>query len=295
MSDNGNVTVVTSNISPILGNATPEVVDVGSLPNDGSGDPIRVAFEKINNNFSNLFALAANASPSVEFVDVTAIPEEPKNVVNIGQVVFNNYNNTSINSAPVEEIVYTPTIPTLNIPSGPYGNQEYINVGATANDGTGDPLRVAFGKINNNFSNLFFTSTNTTTSYTVGLSDQIIFETPVNQFTQGEFQIRSTNDQGPESQDIFLSAQIKNSGLGVRWTGYATTFEGNAITRYDMDVVGSNVVIYAKPIANTVMIHFIASTVTWQGSTLPGLPIGLNGYVDSVLGTEDGLILTTEN
>jgi hypothetical protein len=187
------------------------------------------------------------------------------------------------------------SLPTLTVPPGPYGNQEYINVGATANDGSGDPLRVAFEKVNNNFSELFFTSTTTTTSYTVGLGDQIIFESPANVFTQGEFQIRSTNDQGPQSQDIFLSAQIKNNGLGVRWTGYATTFEGNAITRYDMDVVGGNVVIYAKPIANTVMVHFIASTITWQGSTLPGLPIGLNGYVDSELGTENGLDIVTEN
>jgi hypothetical protein len=34
--------------------------------------------------------------------------------------------------------------------------QEFINIGATPNDGNGDPLRVAFGKINNNFSNLSF-------------------------------------------------------------------------------------------------------------------------------------------
>lgn len=181
------------------------------------------------------------------------------------------------------------------IPPGPYGNQEYINIGTTANDGQGDPLRVAFAKINNNFSNLFFTSTNTTTSYSVGLGDQIIFETPAGQFTQGEFQIRSSNTSGSESQDIFLSAQILNNGTGVRWTGYATTFQGNAITSYDMDVVGSNVVVYAKPIANTTILHFIASSVTWQGSTVPGVPLGLNGYVDSVMGTENGFELTTES
>ena len=37
---------------------------------------------------------------------------------------------------------------------------EIINVGATANDGTGDPLRVAFEKVNNNFTNLWSTGFN---------------------------------------------------------------------------------------------------------------------------------------
>lgn len=33
--------------------------------------------------------------------------------------------------------------------------QQVINIGATANDGTGDPIRVAFTKCNNNFSELY--------------------------------------------------------------------------------------------------------------------------------------------
>ena len=33
--------------------------------------------------------------------------------------------------------------------------QQVINVGAAANDGTGDPLRQAFNKINSNFSELY--------------------------------------------------------------------------------------------------------------------------------------------
>jgi hypothetical protein len=35
--------------------------------------------------------------------------------------------------------------------------QQVINVGATANDGTGDPLRTSFQKINENFSELYAT------------------------------------------------------------------------------------------------------------------------------------------
>ena len=32
-----------------------EIINIGTLPNDGSGDPLRVAFQKINNNFTQLF------------------------------------------------------------------------------------------------------------------------------------------------------------------------------------------------------------------------------------------------
>ena len=37
--------------------------------------------------------------------------------------------------------------------------QQLINVGTTANDGAGDPLRTAFIKANNNFSQLFEAAT----------------------------------------------------------------------------------------------------------------------------------------
>ena len=31
---------------------TQEIINVGAQPNDGEGDPLRTAFEKVNNNFS---------------------------------------------------------------------------------------------------------------------------------------------------------------------------------------------------------------------------------------------------
>jgi hypothetical protein len=39
----------------------------------------------------------------------------------------------------------------LFIPFGVFGQTEVVNVGASANDGTGDPLRSAFIKVNTNF------------------------------------------------------------------------------------------------------------------------------------------------
>ena len=35
--------------------------------------------------------------------------------------------------------------------------KQAINIGSTANDGTGDPLRTAFDKVNDNFDELYMT------------------------------------------------------------------------------------------------------------------------------------------
>ena len=42
--------------------ATQQIINIGALPNDGQGDPLRTAFEKINNNFSSLFNTFTNTS-----------------------------------------------------------------------------------------------------------------------------------------------------------------------------------------------------------------------------------------
>ena len=40
--------------------------------------------------------------------------------------------------------------------------KQTVNLGSSANDGTGDPLRTAFDKINDNFDELYLYSTATT-------------------------------------------------------------------------------------------------------------------------------------
>lgn len=50
--------------------------------------------------------------------------------------------------------------------------RENIFVGFDANDGTGDTLRVAFTKTNNNFSALYSNTNYLTASYTLQLTDQ---------------------------------------------------------------------------------------------------------------------------
>jgi hypothetical protein len=130
---------------------------------------------------------------------------------------------------------------------------------------------------------------------TIGITpDQVIWQVPKTQFTHGTFQIRSGDPGTPDSQDITITAQITNNLDGVRWTGFATTFNGNAVSTYDMDVSGSNVRILATPLANVVLQHFISSTIAYVDVNDDALAIQLDGYIDSIMTTENDLILTTE-
>lgn len=175
--------------------------------------------------------------------------------------------------------------------------QQIINIGTLPNDGEGDPLRVAFGKINNNFSNLFATFVNTSNTYTAGNTPgQVIFETPVSGFTNGVFTIRSHDPGTNDAQNVTLSAQIDMTGTDVKFTGYATTFTGNSICNYNMDVLGSNVRVLINPLVNASLFHFISSQIMYVGDPIPGLELQLDGYpIGQVMSTENDFILTTED
>lgn len=174
--------------------------------------------------------------------------------------------------------------------------QEIINIGTLPNDGEGDPLRVAFGKINNNFSNLFATFVNTSSSFTVGNAPgQLIFETPANTFTVGEMTVYSADINTNNSQAIKLFAQIDQLGTNIKFTGTGATFFGNALTSYDMVVSDGNVQILANPLIDEPLFHFIGSQNLWIGADIPGIPIELDGYVaNSTMATEVDQTVTTE-
>jgi hypothetical protein len=174
--------------------------------------------------------------------------------------------------------------------------QEIINIGALPNDGEGDPLRVAFAKINNNFSNLFATFVNTTTSYSVGnTAGQLIFETPANTFTMGQMLVYSADPVANTSQTIQLFAQLNQAGDDVKFTAYGSTFFGNAITSYDMVVADGNVQILVNPLIDEPLLHFIGSQNLWIGANISGIPIELDGYIaNSTMATEIEQTVTTE-
>ena len=173
---------------------------------------------------------------------------------------------------------------------------EVINIGAAPNDGSGDPLRVAFTKVNNNFSQLyssgFFTYQSTTFNNT---PNQVIFQVSANNFTQATFQINSANPANQNSQNITINASIRNNGTLVQWVGHSTIFINTPVTNYDVayDSITGNVQLKVSPLVNATLNHFISAQVT-DGAFSLGTPLGLEGNSGDFLATENNDFITTE-
>lgn len=177
----------------------------------------------------------------------------------------------------------------------PLYNQEIINIGANPNDGTGDPLRVAFDKINNNFSNLFQTFLNSTVAYTFGNTQgQVIFEVPISTFSQGQFYIKSIANGTPDSQSIQLFAQIDNSNTEIKFSAYGTSYFGNALTSFDMAVGNNgNVQILVNPLVSDDMSHLINSQIMYIAPEQITPNLAVDGYGNDVLiNTENNVTLS---
>jgi len=173
---------------------------------------------------------------------------------------------------------------------------EIINVGAAPNDATGDPLRTAFQKINNNFAFLTQSSWNLAEAVTIdGTPNQIIFEYPANIFTQGMFQVKSYNPDNNDSQDSMLQVHVSNDYSNVKFGAYGTTFFGNNVCTYDMAINSGNVQINITPFANVTLNHFLCYQISWIGSL--GLGSSIISEDDKNLITEQGsnVFITTEN
>jgi len=175
--------------------------------------------------------------------------------------------------------------------------QELINIGAQPNDGEGDPLRTAFAKINNNFTQLFSTGFFTSNAYSTGnTAGQVIFSAPVETFTQGIFQINSNDTITTDTENIVLNVSVINDGSGLKWNGHNTLFNGNVLTGYDMDIFDSNVRILVNPLIDTTIFHFISAQITWTGVPVPGLNLITNDSVDPlIIDTENNFSIQTEN
>ena len=65
-----------------------EIINVGTVANDGQGDPLRLAFTKTNNNFSTLFAAGgvsgiSNGTSNINILDSGAVLISPQGVANV--------------------------------------------------------------------------------------------------------------------------------------------------------------------------------------------------------------------
>jgi len=178
---------------------------------------------------------------------------------------------------------------------------ETINVGTLPNDGTGDPMRVAFEKTNNNFAQLGpggngvgYTTLNTST---FGNLEQVIFSYDANVFTMGTLKIYSSASPGAESQCTEILAQRGQNGTQAAFAITGQSNIGDAIiNEYNMDIANGNIQLSVLPNTEGLVNHYIVYQVLWNGTGITGTPIQLDGYTaNTTLGTEDEIYeITTE-
>ena len=87
-----------------------QVINVGNVANDGDGDPLRTAFIKTNDNFTELFNIGgitgiANGSSNIAILDDGVINMSSANVANVVVVTSTGVNVTGTTVANVVSAV----------------------------------------------------------------------------------------------------------------------------------------------------------------------------------------------
>jgi hypothetical protein len=253
-----------------------EIINVGELPNDGTGDPVRVAFIKINNNFS---AVSGTISPSgvngsIQF----------KNVVQINANTFSNTLTgssnfkfiSSTNTLNVEGKIVPLTDSGLQIGepdkriSNLYLTSDALKIGnieVTEVDnflnfsiaGSDDKPSFNFGNLvvesNISYSNSKFSSTIATT--TTDGENITILSIPLSDLKTGIFNISSRRFSSVDSQSATIEVHVNNLGTSVRHTVYGTMFVGNVLTTYDVSINTGNVELKVSPFYDATIDHTI--------------------------------------
>jgi hypothetical protein len=110
----------------------------------------------------------------------------------------------------------------------------------------------------------------------------------------GQLFVYAADAEGNSSQSMQLNAQINQALDDAKFSAVGTSVFGSALTTYSMQVSGGNVQLLADPLEDATIFHFIGSQLLWIGANVPGLLMGIDGYVDSVMSTENDLNVSTE-
>jgi hypothetical protein len=235
-----------------------ETINVGDLPNDGTGDPVRVAFIKINNNFAQTTTLTSPAGPN------GAIQLNLSTTVgNVTTNVFSGSSNLRVTGSNLN--LGFNIIPVGNISIGALGNRIsnlYVsntgfnvgNVNITESNGILSLGNVAIDTAS--FGNTSIASASFTTEDDT--ADTVILSVPIASFDNGKFEIDSREDGTTNSQFAILNVTRNNGSTAVNYTVSGTIFTGITLTTYDVDVSSSNIRIKVSPLVDSTIVHKIA-------------------------------------
>jgi hypothetical protein len=246
-----------------------ETINLGTLPNDGRGDPLRVAFTKINNNFTSVSNLTANTgvNGSLQFISISNVGNtQVKTFVGSGNLVFDTVTNSlKIGATIVPTVANTVDIGSIAKPFGNiYGNVLHLgNTVIGSANGTLDlsGSNVVFGN------SLSYGTMVTVTNFTLQaittttLTNQPIYQLPLTDFTSATVEIESRSQSTQDTQKVTLSIVRKNDASNLSYTAHGTVFLGNTVTTYDVIASSGNAIIQVSPlIAGTITHNINVST-----------------------------------
>jgi hypothetical protein len=249
-----------------------ETINVGTLPNDGSGDPLRVAYIKINNNF----AIASNLTPSGSNGDL-----QFKLITTDGNITTESFSSSAnLNYSEADGNLYigsniipqTTGVMSIGDPVLQVGNiylsQTGFNLGNINVTENANVLSfnvaifpsfksdivvggISYGNTNN-------TTINTTSFVTNTTSPIAIYAIPTSQFSAGKFELTSRENSSNNSQTVTIVASLNNDQNYISYAAHSTLFYGNAVTTYSMDVYNDNVRVIVTPFVSSTITHNIS-------------------------------------
>lgn len=262
---------------------TVELIDIGALANDGTGDPLRVAFDKINNNFSTLSAISFPSPGGIEgslqykygnSYDGTANLYYSNNALNVGSNVL-VVSGKSVEIGSHADPVHKLYLSNVGLDVG------NVNIAETANTITfsivGNPgAKISLAGLNDiQVSGNIITSGNVALgnslaygntiigSFSVTTPDsttnQVIYETPASTFTSGIFKIASSRNVSVNyTQSVVLDVAVTGDKNTLRYTAHSTVFTGTPVTKYNVDLHFSNVRIMVSPLFADPVVHLVS-------------------------------------
>lgn len=265
-----------------------EIIDIGELPNDGTGDPLRVAFDKINNNFSKIPTLnqggpnqaiqynndglsggTANllydVSNNAVRTDSDIIPITT-NVVNLGsdQKRYANLWLAKQDSLHIGNVSISERLNVLNFYSQA-NNQVQADLQVGNIYATGDLFAIGNVTSTGNMNidggiglngGISINSSKIVT--TTNAANQVIFELPQNKFSTVKFQITSYVSDSNDTQSATITATKRQDGIRANYAVYGTVFIGNVVTRYNVDIAFGNLRLMVSPLINVEIQHLFS-------------------------------------
>jgi hypothetical protein len=238
---------------------------IGELPNDGTGDPLRIAFGKINNNFANLQTLVDPEGPIGAF--------QFKNTSNINGEISNSYSGTSaltFNGSNVTlgtSIIPTTTIVDIGSSANSIKNiyvSNSLKIGNVTLTGSADTIQYSanVSAINVNASNILSFGTTVAVNNSAFLAitsnndaDQTLFQMPMSGMRTARFEITSVEANSQNSQFAVVETTKQNNNSNVKYVISGTMFLGDVLTHYSVMTEFGQLKFNVSPFANSTITH----------------------------------------